>query len=39
MTPFEIAMIILMLPSAIFGAMLMFLFMVAIIKTIGGKDD
>ena len=39
MTPFEIAVIILMLPSAIFGAMLMFLLLVAIFQTIGGKDD
>ena len=39
MTPFEIAVIILMLPSAIFGAMLMFLLMVAIFQTIGGKHD
>lgn len=39
MTPFEIAVIILMLPSAIFGALLMFLLMVAIFQTIGGKDD
>lgn len=39
MTPFEIAMIILMLPSAIFGALLMFLLMVAIFQTIGGRDD
>lgn len=39
MTPFEIAVIILMLPSAIFGVLLMFLLMDAILKTIGGKDD
>lgn len=39
MRPFEIAMIILMLPSAIFGALLMFLLLVAIFQTIGGRDD
>ena len=39
MTPFEIAIIILLLPSAIFGALLMFLLMAAIFQTIGGKDD
>ena len=39
MTLFEIAMIILMFPSAIFGAMLMFLLLVAIFQTIGDKDD
>lgn len=39
MTPFEIAMIILMLPSAIFGAMLMFLLLAVAVQTIGGKDD
>lgn len=39
MTPFEIAIIILLLPSAIFGALLMFLLLVAIFKTIGDKDD
>lgn len=39
MTPFEIAVIILMLPSTIFGAMLMFLLLVAIFQTIGGRDD
>ena len=39
MTPFEIAVIILLLPGALFGALLMFLLMVAIFQTIGGKDD
>ena len=39
MTPFEIAVIILLLPSAIFGALLMLLLMDAILQTIGGKDD
>ena len=39
MTPFEIAVIILMLPSAIFGALLMFLLLVAIFQTIGVKHD
>lgn len=39
MTQFEIAVIILMLPSAIFGAMLMFLLLAVAVQTIGGKDD
>ena len=39
MTPFEIAVIILLLPGAIFGALLMFLLLVAIFQTIGGRDD
>lgn len=39
MTPFEIAVIILMLPSAIFGAMLMFLLLAVAVQTIGGKHD
>ena len=39
MTPFEIAVIILLLPGAIFGALLMFLLLVAIFQTIGGRDE
>ena len=39
MTPFEIAVIILMLPSAIFGALLMFLLLAVAVQTIGGKHD
>ena len=39
MTPFEIAVIILLLPGAIFGAWLMFLLLVAIFQTIGGRDE
>ena len=39
MTPFEIAIIILMLPGALFGALLMFLPLAVAIQTIGGKDD
>lgn len=39
MTPFEIVIIILLLPGAIFGALLMFLLMAVAIQTIGGKDD
>ena len=39
MTPFEIAVIIMLLPGAIFGALLMFLLLVAIFQTIGGRDD
>ena len=39
MTPFEIAVIILLLPGAIFGALLMFLLLAVAVQTIGGKDD
>ena len=39
MTPFEIAVIILLLPGAIFVALLMFLLLVAIFQTIGGRDE
>ena len=39
MTPFEIAIIILMLPGALFGALLMFLLLAVTVQTIGGKDD
>ena len=39
MTPFEIAVIILLLPGAIFGALLMSLLLVAIFQTIGGRDE
>ena len=39
MTPFEIAIIILMLPGAIFGALLMFLLLAVAVQNIGGKDD
>ena len=39
MTPFEIAIIILMLPGALFGALLMFLLLAVAVQTIGGKDD
>ena len=39
MTPFEIAAIILLLPGAIFGALLMFLLLAVAIQAIGGKDD
>lgn len=39
MTPFEIAIIILLLPGAIFGALLMFLLLAVAIQTIGGRDD
>ena len=39
MTAFEIAIIILMLPGAIFGALLMFLLLAVAVQNIGGKDD
>ena len=39
MTPFEIAVIILLLPGAIFGALLMFLLLAVAIQTVGGRDD
>ena len=39
MTPFEIAVIILLAPVSIFGALLMFLLLAVAIQTIGGKDD
>ena len=39
MTPFEIAIIILMLPGALFGAMLMLLLLAVAVQTIGGKDE
>lgn len=39
MTPFEIALIILLLPGAIFGALLMFLLLAVAVQTIGGKHD
>ena len=39
MTPFEIAGIILLLPGALFGALLMFLLLAVAVQTIGGKDD
>ena len=39
MTPFEIAIIILMLPGAIFGALLMFLLLAVAVQNIGDKDE
>ena len=39
MTPFEIAIIIMMLPGALFGALLMFLLLAVAVQTIGGKDE
>ena len=39
MTPFEIAVIILLLPGALFGALLRFLLLAVAVQTIGGKDD
>ena len=39
MTPFEIVIIILLLPVSIFGALLMSLLLAVAIQTIGGKDD
>ncbi len=39
MTLFEIAVIILMLPGALFGALLMFLLLAVAVQTIGGKHD
>ena len=39
MTPFEIAIIILLLPGALFGALFMFLLLADAVHTIGGKDD
>lgn len=39
MTPFEIAMIILLLPGALFGALLMFLLLAVAVQTIGGKYE
>ena len=39
MTPFEIVIIILMLPGALFGALLMFLLLAVAVQNIGGKDD
>ena len=39
MTPFEIALIILMLPGALFGALLMFLLLAVAVQMIGGKHD
>lgn len=39
MTPFEIAVIILLLPASLFGALLMFPLLVVAFQNIGGKDD
>ena len=39
MTSFEIVLIILLAPVSIFGALLMFLLLVAAIQAIGGKDE
>lgn len=39
MTLFEIAVIILLLPASLFGALLMFLLLVVAFQNIGGKDD
>ena len=39
MTPFEIVLIILLLPGALFGALLMLLLLAVAIQTIGGKDE
>ena len=39
MTPFEIVIIILMLPGALFGALLMFLLLAVAVQIIVGKDD
>ena len=39
MTPFEIVIIILLLPGALFGALLMSLLLAVEVQTIGGKDD
>ena len=39
MTPFEIVIIILLLPGALFGALLMFLLLAVAVQARGGKDD
>ena len=39
MTPFEIAIIILLLPGALFGALLMFLLLAVAVQNLGGNDD
>lgn len=39
MTPFEIAVIILLLPGALFGALLMVLLLAVAVQNIGGKDE
>ena len=39
MTPFEIVIIILLLPGALFGALLMFLLLAVAVQTIVGKDE
>ena len=39
MTPFEIAIIILMLPGALFGALLMFLLLAVAVQNIGDNDE
>ena len=39
MTPFEIAVIIMLLPGALFGALLMFLLLAVEVQMIGDKDD
>lgn len=39
MTPFEIVIIILLLPGALFGALLMFLLLAVAVQTIGGRNE
>ena len=39
MTPFEIAVIILLLPVALFGTLLTGLLFAVAVQTIGGRDD
>lgn len=39
MTPFEIAAIVLLLPGALFGALLMLLLLVSVVRAMGGKDE
>lgn len=39
MTPFEMAVIVLLLPGALFGALLMLLLLVSVVRAMGGKDD
>lgn len=39
MTPFEMAVIVLLLPGALFGALLMLLLLVSVVREMGGKDE
>lgn len=39
MTPFEIAVIILLLPGALFGVLLMFLLLAVAVQTIRGRNE